>query len=251
VEVLRVMPPEKGETHYRGAQVAEVRADWDEQESADECAKLAKYYNRAFMVVESNYFGIAVNRNIFKQYTNIYSRRLLDKKTQTVQSKLGFWTGPQTRPVLVSDLRVAFKRDWVFVVSRGLHEELCRFIRWPDGQPRAARGASDDRVMAMALAWHGTQYVSQASGNEAIASGETMRAGLDPLSKRAWALRDKMVLDKYGVGGVEGAGTGQKAYNTGSGDMGIFEWGDSPEEVEQAKEESIAMREAMTGLEEY
>jgi len=252
VEVLRVMPPEKGEKHYRAAQVAELRADWDEQESADECVKLANFYNKAFMVIESNIFGIPVNRNVFKQYTNIYSRRHLDAKTQQMQHRLGFFTGPSTRPVLMSDIRVAFKRDWLFVVSRGLRDEMCKFVRCADGQPRASGGSNDDRIIAIALAWHGTQFVSQASGSyEALSAGEAMRKNLDPVSKRAWELRDRMILEKYGTGGVEGAGSGQKEYKTGDGDMGVFEWGDTPEEVEQAKEEAREFQEMASQVEEF
>ncbi len=127
-----------------GLQCAELRGHFTPAELAARVARLAREYNQALVAVERNNHGHGVLAHLtaVQGYANVYPQ----------QEPLGWATTAVTRPSMLENfaaiLAVAPELFW----SRRLLEECRTFLRQASGASRAAAGAHDDCIFAMAIA---------------------------------------------------------------------------------------------------
>lgn len=134
-------------------QVAEFTSDKIKpKEFARLVDKVARYYNNALAVIESNNHGYAVLDELKTLYTNIYKRQVFDEKTKSESKKLGFKTDAHTRDLILDELEELLMDCCVKINSATLQKELFTFIVNEDGKRIAKSGQHDDTIMASAIA---------------------------------------------------------------------------------------------------
>lgn len=126
----------------------------------------AHKYNTAFCVIEVNGPGPAVVEAFENaEYGNVWRRANPLKIGDKSQESLGFYTGPQTRPILVSRLRSYLDSGRVKLVDPNLQHEANTFIYNSSGKEEADNGCHDDGLISLGLALMGldqTQHMVQA-----------------------------------------------------------------------------------------
>lgn len=132
-------------------QVAEFRAKVDTDVFAEELIKLSKYYNQAFLGVESNNQGLAVLLAVQKGYNNLYFRQSFDGGRSV--PKLGWETNSKTRPLMIDYMASLIREHQAILHSENLISECMSFVKNSKGRYGAAEGAHDDLVMASAIAF--------------------------------------------------------------------------------------------------
>lgn len=146
----------------------EIVAEWhghiDHDLLAWKSAQIAKYYDNALLVIESNTIETKDNDTdgdqsglIFNQisscYDNLYVRKASEEKiAQGITGEYGFHTNRKTKPIIISNM-VACVRDLLYI-ERSIEaiEELSVYEKKPNGSYGAVEGKHDDRVMARAIA---------------------------------------------------------------------------------------------------
>lgn len=127
--------------------------------------KIAKYYNRAFIVPEMNNTGVATIDKMKMKYQNIYRREILDKRTGNKTEALGWRTTGTSKPLLVENLEEAVREQFIKVNSEEWIKEGRVFVR-TDAQGKQGYGAEgshhDDRVIALGLAYQGIKHIPKA-----------------------------------------------------------------------------------------
>ena len=117
-----------------------------------ECRK----YNDALAVIEVNGPGPStVEHFITSEYGNIYRRTTPLKVGGKPQDTMGFYTGPQTRPLMISRLRSHVDSGKVPLIDPNLQHEANSFIYNSSGREEADSGCHDDGLLALALALMG------------------------------------------------------------------------------------------------
>ena len=113
---------------------------------ADAIKKVAEYYNKAFVIIESNSWGLSTFMKLYydenSPYTNVYVSK---------NGKASWETTGKSRPQII-DSMVNSIND-VKINSQRLISELQTFV-WHGSKPEAERGYNDDLVIAFALAVH-------------------------------------------------------------------------------------------------
>lgn len=169
---------------------------------AEQLKCLGLLYNSAFICVESNNHGHTVI-TLLKQpppglcYRYMYKRRGLDRvKTANDGSLWGFQTTVVSKLPLTERLRIAASNadpaTRIKIYDAGLVNEMSTFIQGMANQGayvtrRAAEGAHDDRVMAIALALEMRDQRNISSKNDVKVIPETFDTFADILgSKGNW-----------------------------------------------------------------
>lgn len=143
-----------------GAPVAEFHMKGDHDVVAEQAHFLGLWYNIARIAVEKQGgYGdtvIAYLRDGHKgrkPYPKLYRHRKFDRADQKESGNFGMPMNIQTRPKVVSELRI-WVNDRLFpYVTSGFLAEARTFVNRPSGtSPRAADGCNDDRVMAWGIA---------------------------------------------------------------------------------------------------
>ena len=67
--------------------------------------------------------------------------------------KYGFSTNSATRPAMLQQLKEAIDNQLVTIYDKPTINEMFSFIVRPNGRAEAERGAHDDLVMSLAIAW--------------------------------------------------------------------------------------------------
>lgn len=128
----------------------------DEDLFAEQIYCLGKYYNNAFVGVETNYSRHPMR--VLRQlgYTNLYVHRQLTTTADIPSDYYGFVTSSVTRPIIISNLVTVMRENLMLETDRETLKEMTTFIKRDDGKQAAADGAHDDLVMASAIA----RYIS-------------------------------------------------------------------------------------------
>lgn len=146
--------------------VAQWRGHADHDILADTAISIAKHYNGALLVVESNTLetetesgNLFVLNRIAREYRNTYRRRSYDTDRQEETSRIGFHTNRATKALIVNTL-IAYVREGAYVErdSRAC-DELTTYEQKRNGGYGAKRGYHDDIVMTRAI---GLQVVEDA-----------------------------------------------------------------------------------------
>ena len=139
-------------------QVAVYRA----KESVIDVAKwadmLGRYYNKAFIVCETNYPGNAVQDALVMTYrypSNYQAEQHLDE-SPNVSSKFGFATTQASKWLIIRETLEALKNDEIIFNDEHTLDEFGSYVYIEDKtKTGAAQGLNDDCVMAFMLAIHG------------------------------------------------------------------------------------------------
>lgn len=141
-----------------GRHVARLWGDIVPADFASELYKLAKFYNNAWICVESNNHGHLVLHCLAKelQYRNLYKRQAIDEVTRKPTKKVGFLTNNQTKILITEKLKTAAKNATLIVKDDELISEMSTFVQIAGKTGKtvrreAAANAHDDLVMAAAL----------------------------------------------------------------------------------------------------
>jgi len=127
-----------------GLQCAELEEHLTVLETAGAAAELAREYNSALLVVESNNHGSGVLAHLqgFHRYAPLYRSG----------GKDGFLTSVLTRPEMIARLDAVLVETPGAVKSERLLLQCRSFVRHANGHSGASSGEHDDCVMAMAIA---------------------------------------------------------------------------------------------------
>lgn len=144
---------------HTGEQAAEYVSNRIEpSELAGYVIDIAKFYNRAYVVVEYNNTGISTIDSMKRRYTNLYRREQYDKASKQITQQIGWRTTGTTKPLLINNLEEALRDCTILIHSKELLKECTTFVR-TDEQGKQGYGAEgsnkDDRVMALGLALQG------------------------------------------------------------------------------------------------
>jgi len=128
-------------------QVAEFQNNF--VSSADYAAIIkivARMYNNALVVIESNSWGLATFEKVYKDpqdpYLNVYV---------TKNGKASWETTGKNRPLIIDSLITAIENEEVIINSKRLVNELQTFV-WHGAKAEALRGYHDDLVLSLAIA---------------------------------------------------------------------------------------------------
>lgn len=145
----------------------EVVAEWhghiDHDLLAWKAAQIAKYYNDALLVIESNTIETKDNDTdgdqseyIFNQiadcYSNLYMRETDESKVQQdVTGVYGFHTNRKTKPVIIANMQSCIREQAYIERSIEAIGEMSVYMKVGNGKYEAASGCHDDRVMTRAI----------------------------------------------------------------------------------------------------
>lgn len=119
--------------------------------------RLGRMFNNAYIVVESNNYGLVTLDNLRKVYPkslifasgSAYGSSLPEKEYELTD--MGFRTSSRTKPLLIGRLQRDLG-DGMRIHSEALRGELSTFVETDKGTMEAIQGCHDDRVMALACA---------------------------------------------------------------------------------------------------
>lgn len=134
-------------------QVAELHCNVPPDQWGAELLKLATHYNKAWLGIEANSFGIAAIDSVKKIYSKLYYRYKVDRRSDEKTKQLGWWTDTKTKPLMISDFGAALREGAVIINSAELVDELSTYIIDDNGSANATIGSHDDRVMASMIAF--------------------------------------------------------------------------------------------------
>lgn len=138
--------------------VGQWRGHIDHDLLAAKAEAIARYYNMALLVIESNSWESSSEGEsryllefLSTRYPNLYFRK--GEPHFGTESRLpGFHVNVRTKPAIIANL-VACVRDRGYIErDSGACDELLQYEALPDGSYAARRGAHDDRLMTRAIA---------------------------------------------------------------------------------------------------
>lgn len=148
-------------------EVPEVVAQWrghiDHDILARKSAAIARYYNTALLVIESNTFeteeyGGVADSNLFvlhrlaESYSNVYMRRTFDRANNRYTSSVGFHTNRATKALLIGGLIEAVREGSYIERDNEACNELAVYEQRANGSFGAKSGYHDDILMTRAIA---------------------------------------------------------------------------------------------------
>jgi hypothetical protein len=117
-----------------------------------ELVKLARYYNEAYLGVESNNHGLTTLKAIQnEEYYNIFFMKSFDKIADKITQKIGWQTNARTKPMMIDKLGEFLRERWLGIQFKTLIDECLTYIIEDNGATNAQEGCHDDTVMAMAI----------------------------------------------------------------------------------------------------
>ncbi len=141
-----------------GEQVAKLRARMEPAEFGRQLVTLGKFYNWAFLVIESNGPGLATIEEVLRLeypphllYHRQGSPEDLTKTRGGGLQRVGWRTTTVTRPQLIHKLDRAIREMAIWIHDPHTIQECRTFVIKPSGKPEAQNGCHDDDVLAAAL----------------------------------------------------------------------------------------------------
>ena len=113
---------------------------------------LGRYYNNAFLAVESNSMGIATLQKLdAMEYVNLYRQTKVANVSNEEGERLGFRTTSATKPAIIGNLKNLIENEEVMIPSPQIIQELKDYIATDTGKTEAAPGCYDDSVIALSI----------------------------------------------------------------------------------------------------
>lgn len=117
-----------------------------------ELIKLGKYYNTAYLGVESNNHGLTTLTTIKKdEYWNLFFAKSYDKIADTMTKKLGWTTSMRTKPLMIDKLAEFIREKHLGIYDDLLISEMFSYVIEDNGKTNAQTGCHDDTVMAVGI----------------------------------------------------------------------------------------------------
>ena len=137
-----------------GRQAAVIRQQTDEDIFARQLFCLGKFYNEALVGIETNFSTYPVKEMERLRYRKLYVRESEDTFTGEMKRSYGFRTTAVTRPVIIAGLIKTMREDISLISDEATLLEMLSFVRNEKLRAEAERGAHDDCVMALAIAYY-------------------------------------------------------------------------------------------------
>ena len=113
---------------------------------------LGRYYNNAFLAVESNSMGIATLQKLDQMgYVNLYRQTKIANVLNEEGERLGFRTTSATKPAIIGNLKNLIENEDIMIPDPIIIQELKDYIATDTGKTEAAPGCTDDLVIALAI----------------------------------------------------------------------------------------------------
>lgn len=113
---------------------------------------LGRYYNNAFLAVESNSMGIATLQKLDSMgYVNLYRQTKIANVMNEEGERLGFRTTSATKPAIIGNLKNLIENEDIMIPHPLVIQELKDYIATDTGKTEAAPGCTDDLVIALAI----------------------------------------------------------------------------------------------------
>ena len=113
---------------------------------------LGRYYNNAFLAVESNSIGISTLQKLdHMSYVNLYKQTKVANVSNEEGERLGFRTTSATKPAIIGNLKNLVDNEELMIPSAQIIQEMKDYIATDTGKTEAAPGCHDDSVIAMAI----------------------------------------------------------------------------------------------------
>ena len=113
---------------------------------------LGRYYNNAFLAVESNSMGIATLQKLDSMgYVNLYRQTKVANVSNEEGERLGFRTTSATKPAIIGNLKNLIDNEGIMIPSPIMIQELKDYISTDTGKTEAAPGCYDDSVISLAI----------------------------------------------------------------------------------------------------
>ena len=113
---------------------------------------LGRYYNNAFLAVESNSMGIATLQKLDSmEYVNLYRQTKIANVLNEEGERLGFRTTSATKPAIIGNLKNLIENEEIMIPSPQVIQELKDYIATDTGKTEAAPGCYDDSVISLAI----------------------------------------------------------------------------------------------------
>ena len=113
---------------------------------------LGRYYNNAFLAVESNSMGIATLQKLdAMEYVNLYRQTKIANVLNEEGERLGFRTTSVTKPAIIGNLKNLIENEEIMIPSPQVIQELKDYIATDTGKTEAAPGCYDDSVIALSI----------------------------------------------------------------------------------------------------
>lgn len=114
---------------------------------------LGRYFNNAFLCVESNSMGIATLQRLEQMnYVNLYKQTKIANVSNEDGMRLGFRTTSASKPAIIGNLKNLIDHEEIMIPSNTIIQECKDYISTDTGKTEAAAGCTDDCVMALAMA---------------------------------------------------------------------------------------------------
>lgn len=136
-----------------GRQVAELRYKRAPEEFTDDCVALGYWYNVALLYPEINSIGVVCMKRAKNVW--LYPRVGLQEKWDEVgvkHNKYGMFTTDEQKMIMISFFKHVVEKQYLAIASDQLLSEMSTYVETASGGYEGDNGASDDCVMAMALA---------------------------------------------------------------------------------------------------
>ena len=113
---------------------------------------LGRYFNNAFLAVESNSMGIATLQKLDSMgYVNLYRQTKIANVLNEEGERLGFRTTSATKPAIIGNLKNLIENEDIMIPDPIVIQELKDYIATDTGKTEAAPGCYDDTVIALAI----------------------------------------------------------------------------------------------------
>jgi len=125
-------------------QVAEYKAQIDTKAFGKLIKQVAKYYNQAYVVIETNQ-GQSVFNEVYASEDDPYQNVFYEFKKKAYR---GFHTGPANKKLMIDEFMYNLENGVIKIYSKRTLDELQVFI-WHNGKPTASIGYNDDLIMPL------------------------------------------------------------------------------------------------------
>ncbi len=157
--------------------VAQWRGHCDHDILASRAITIARRYNNALLVIESNTLeteridtsGVGVLDDVRQRYANLYCRTGDDNTAGTPRLRPGFHTNRNTKSVMI-DLLIKTVRHGYDERDNEACNELAAYVCYPNGSYGARPGKHDDILMTRAMAVYILNRVPPKIDNSSLSS---------------------------------------------------------------------------------
>lgn len=155
--------------------VAKWRGHIDPDLLGDECVKLARLYNEAYVAIENNNHGLTTIKSMLRrEYYNMFFTKSYDKISDSYTKKVGFSTNRKTKPLAIDALAEYIREMYLVMFDIDIIYELYTYVVDDNGATNAQEGKHDDCVMSLAIALQaflegrGEDYIPEVSMDDVV-----------------------------------------------------------------------------------